>query len=186
MAKGKKWELLLTEVKNLLADSRGNMCDAVERLVQVFRDTDYLAFHGDNLDAAQEHLDTFLADFDLTFAEAELIYKYYPTREQWRTTSLRTMLAESMNRRDTSQRPEAGDATKKSRTVISRKDFEKVQQQLSQEVARSKSLVDQLADAMAETARLSKENRELVRQLARAEGRISELERIATRELATA
>lgn len=186
MAKGKKWELLLVEVKNLLAESRGNLCDAVERMLTVFRDPEYLAFHGDKLDAAQAHLDTFLADFDLTYSEAELIYRYYPSREQWRTTSLRTMLAESMERRDASQRAEPGAAPKKSRAVISRKDFEKVEQQLAQEVTRNRSLADELADTRSELTRVLQENRELMRQLARAEGRIAELERIANREMAAA
>lgn len=183
MAK-KKWENVLVEVKQLLAESRANLFEAVTRIVAVYDDTDFRAHHSDKIDAMESHLNEFLADFDLTYGEAALILKYYPARDQWRTNSLRTMLAESVTRRDSESRRDAPVRPAPRRIKV--EEFEAVQKRFDQESARANSLAQTVQTKDDIINELRQENQRLTRELARAEGRISELERALSRELQAA
>lgn len=180
MAKQKKWEMLLAEAKFLMQQSRDTLFDVVSKMVSVSNDADFLAFHGGVIDKADEHLDQFLADYDITFREAELVLKYYPAREQWRNTGIRVMLAESIVRRDEASK--SGAPTRNSPRRVTIAEYEKLQEQLDTECKHTSAVVGELSEARSEMKTLREENRRLMRELAVAEGRISELERMIKRE----
>lgn len=183
MAKGKKWELILKEVESLVGGSNVLLFDRVTKLQAVYDDPEFRRFHGDVIDAMDEHLDKYVGDYGLSFSDLTLVLRYYPARVQWETGQLREMLAMSLDRRD-SERKSDKPAVERKRSVVTHKEFEAVQKQAEQEATRAKSLASELADRRSEVERLRDENRELTRQLARAEGRISELERMLKGELA--
>lgn len=183
MAKGKKWELVLKEVESLIGHSNGVLFDRVLKLQSVYDDPAFRLHHKEVEDDIHDHLDKFLGDYGISFADASLMLRYYPAKSQWEFGKVREMLAESMDRRD-AERPQA--AAPRKRSVVSHKEFEQVQKQVEQETVRSKALASELADKRTELEQLREENKRLTRELARAEGRISELERMVKGELAAA
>lgn len=178
MANGKKWEKMLLEVKELVGKSNELLFDRATRLVAVYHDKDFQDYHKGDADKIESHLDQYVADYGVTFYDVLEMLKWFPSRGEWSKGSVRQILAESLERRDATRPAKEATAIKRS-NPIPVKEHEAVKKELAQEVARAKSLASEIQE-------LRDENRRLTRELAMAEGRISELERMVKRDLATA
>lgn len=180
MAK-KKWETLLNEATAMIQQSRENLFDAVTNLVAVMADEDFLSYHGGVLDKAEAMLDALLVGYDLSYQEAALMLKYFPAREQWRTKGIRELLNESIDRRDAESKANKPERSKPRR--VSLEEFAKLQEQIEAECKTTARLSQKLAESETERKSLEQKIRDLTRELARAEGRIVELERMVNRSL---
>lgn len=179
----KKWERLLKEVDGLIASSNGGLFDRATRLVQVWEDGEFLAFHNGNIDAAEESLNSKLGDYGLTIFDVKSMLGEFPKKEQWETGKLRMMLATAMEAEESRRQEHRAPATTKRQGPIARKEFEQLQKQY--EATQSQvATIQSRAESMAEeNARLREENHKLRFSLERANGRIEELERALSREL---
>lgn len=180
-----KWEIKLKEVDRLIAGSNASLFDRAVLLQEVYDDPGFRQFHGAKEDAMHDQLDAKLGDYGITFADASLMLRYFPAKASWQTSHIRNMLAEAMDRRDAERRPAAA-VVARQRATVTRKEHEALQKRLGEEATRAAALAREIADSRTELERLRDENRRLAAELARAEGRIVELERALNRQLSAA
>ncbi len=176
----KKWETLLNEATELIKNSRENIYDAVERMIAVSKDAGFLDFYGGEFDKAVGCLDDLLGGFNLTFAEAELMMRYFPARGQWRSASLADMLAESIVKRNAEEAKESPPRAPINRP--SAKELERIKADLGEERTKSANLATEVARYVSETDQLRARIRDLENENQRLQGRIEELQRLLKTE----
>lgn len=148
--------------------------DRVTLLNSVFDDRDFRADIGDVDDfRAAAVLSDYTEDLAFKFLELRAMLGYYPERAQWKDGKLRTMYEEMR----VAQRAADADPRKRSRTVVTREQYDAVSADKDHAEARAKFLDGELARSRDRIADLERENGDLKHALARAEGRIEELER---------
>ncbi len=178
MSRKQKWELVLRNVDELIKQANASLYDRVVMLKQVWDDPEFLAFHGSDVDAADEHLSSKLGDYAITFFNAIALLKHYPHREAWAAGNLRQMLATALESEQRSRDTEPKTERKK---PVAHDEHERVKSELESQIQTLTSRGESLAE---ECARLRQDNQELRRENAELRGRVMELERIARRELA--
>ena len=94
------YAMKLKEVEKLVGKSNATLFDRVKILCEVYSDPEFMAFHSERPDAAEEHLDSYLGDYGISFADARLMLRYFSTRREWETGNIRQMLGESLDRGD--------------------------------------------------------------------------------------
>lgn len=136
-------------------------------------------------DKAMAVLDDYVEDLCLTFAELRAMTLYYPNREVWGQGKLRTLYVEMRDaQRAAGKLPD--DERPHRNGPIARKVFEAVVEEAASRERKVSQLTETLDEERSEVARLRSENANLREQLAEARGRISQLEKTLSRELAAA
>lgn len=147
--------------------------DRVTLLNGVFDDRDFRADIG-NVDdfRAADVLNEYTEDLALRFLELRAMLEHYPERSQWKDGKLRTMYDEMRAARNVDAEP-----TKRQRQSVTREQYDALQNDKQHAEARAKFLDGELSQRQNRLAELERENAQLKQALARAEGRIEELER---------
>ena len=177
------WQQNLAQAREMRGQAGASLFDRLKLLNAVFEDADWRVRTG-KTDEGQwlDMLDEEVADAFLPFAELRDMLLYAPERAQWsdgKLTELRAKMHEDRRR----QRSESA-APQPQRKRVTADDLKAVEREKAQSKAlyldgECKSLQERLKE-------LEVENRRLTRELAKAEGRISELERMVKGELAAA
>lgn len=175
------WEVLMHRVKEIRGKSNALLFDRAKLLVEIWNDGDYLAFHNGSVDKAESFLDAELGDFGLGFFDVKAMLESFPRRVEWSEGKLREMLATALAKADEARRSRAPE-TAAARPRVTRKEVEAVEAEKVKAVQRGDYLESEVESLRRKNDELTAENRRLTAELARAEGRISELERFATRE----
>lgn len=184
-----QWEQLLHKVKEIRGKSNGLLFDRTKLLVAIWNDGEYLAFHGGDIDKAEAYLDAEVGDYGLTFFDVKAIYENFPKRDAWTAGKLREMLATALQKAAEARRERSRESgVEAPRTVhrIAKKELDAAVTERDTAIKRSEFLGSEVESLRNKVAELSEENRRLTAELARAEGRIAELERFAKRELSAA
>ena len=168
----------MKKVDGLIGTSNANLFERSKLLVAIWEDGEFLAFHGGDVDKAEESLNSKLGDYGLTIFDVQSILKEFPQVQQWEKGKLREMLAKALEAEDSRREEHAAPKTDR-KGPIPRKEFE----QLQKIVENTQSRADSLSD---ENARLREENTKLRGQLEHANGRIDELERVLKMNLQVA
>lgn len=163
----------LIAASELRTQGRAALFQRAKLLVEVFEDRDFRADNEqfDDLKAA-ELLDTYLEDTAATFLEIRAILQTFPTLEQWEGKTIRQLYESALE----SSRANTDEKTRVAPRRVTIKQFEEEQLARKEAEAETRNLKKQLAEMDAA-------NRKLIRENAQLEGRITELERIARREL---
>lgn len=178
MSRTMKWEVTLKKVDALIAASNATLYDRVVLLKEVWDNPDFLAFHKQDVDKAEEHLNGKLGDYGLTIFDCLSLLKHFPQREKWEGGKLRELLATALDAEDKS-RASAGAPKAERKGPVARGEFEKLQDSLAHMNSRADSLAE-------ENGRLRAENAQLRSDLDHARGQILELQRILRKELVAA
>lgn len=163
----------LIVASELRAKGREALHERVSLLVAVFEDREFRSDNQqfDDLKAA-ELLDSYLEDTALSFLEARAVLQTYPKFDQWTGKTVRELYESALesSRLSDDVKPRATPRR------VTLKMFEEEQLGRREAESEGRQLKKKLSD-------LEAENKQLIRDLAKAEGRISELERIVRREL---
>lgn len=155
------WQKMLAQAREMRGQAGAALYDRMQLLVNVFEDADWRIRNGNfSEDEWMGLLDEEVSDVFLSFGELRDMLIYAPERSQWsdgRLDKLRAEMIES-RKRGRQAAKDNGESTGG---------------------ATRKSLKEKYTE-------LETENQRLVRELAKAEGRIEELERIVNGELAVA
>lgn len=178
MSKVMKWEVALKKVDSLIAASNATLYERVTLLKQVWDNADFLAYHRQDIDKAEQHLNAKLGDYGLTIFDCLALLKQFPHRENWEAGKLRQMLATALEAEELSRANAAGPKAER-KGPIARSEFEKLEDSLRHMNSRADSLAE-------ENGRLRSENAQLRSDLDHARGQIRELERILEKQLAAA
>jgi len=174
MAKQIGYKKKLMNVSELKASGIERLHERVVLLVEVFEDADFRSdISGDDF-AMSVALDKYVDDCALSFLELRSVLQAFPAAAEWQQASLRQLYADAVAK--SAPAPSAGDAPKRERRAVTVKQFEQVETELKDATCRANTLVDEITELRAENRRLIAEN-------ARLEGRISELERSRSRDL---
>lgn len=188
------YKALLLKCQELRGQAGAAAYDRAKMLVQVFDSQAWRADASpkagqllDDLDAGRL-LDAYVEDLALGFLDLRAMLEHFPEREQWAQGLLKRMHAEMLAARETTEEQPA-----RKRSVVTKQELEAVENERDHLKARADYLTrdiaevkDELKEARQQVKSLEAENRQLRESLARADGRISELERIAARELVAA
>lgn len=175
MAKRSGYKKKLINVSELKASGIERLHERVKLLVEVFEDHDFRTdINGDDF-AMSAALDKYVDDCALSFLELRSVLQSFPDPDEWKKTSLRQLYANAVSR---SSAPNvAGDEPKPERRSVTIKQFDELSDRLKDESCRANSL-------FVEITELRSENRRLLAENARLEGRIAELERMSDRQMA--
>lgn len=163
----------LIAASELRTQGRAALFQRATLLVEVFEDREFRADNDqfDDLKAA-ELLDSYLEDTAATFLEVRAILQTFPTLEQWKGKTIRELYESALE----SSRASSEEKTRATPRRITIKQFEGEQQARKEAEAEVRNLKKQITE-------LEASNRKYIRENAQLEGRITELERIARREL---
>lgn len=173
MNRFKKIELELDGLTRKARQSFG--FDIATRVVSLVKDAEaYADAIGINVDDVAEHVASrFLADFPIGLEELTIIVEHLPRREQWDKPLIELYQQVVREVRAATPRAERAPAARATR------------KQLEEAMDRAKSAESEAKHLREQLSGVTEENRRLLRENARLEGRISELERIVARDLAT-
>lgn len=170
----------LLKVRELLSAARRDLHAIVTNLVAVFNDRDFRADNGNADDfKAADVLNEFLGDWRLKFLDAKALLEEFPKAADWETTTVDAMLDQVRQRRQPEEK------AKKTFHRVTQKEFEQEQEQRKSAESRAKFQAEMANERAKTIDELLAENAQLKRDLARAEGRIEELERQLSRFEAT-
>ena len=154
MSRKVKWELALQKVDELVGQNNGNLFDRVRLLKQVWEDTEFLAFHNGVIDAAEEHLNTKLGDYGLSFFDCLALLAHKTSRLEWEKGNLREMLAEAIE----ANSPRKSDSPPTVRKgAVPRKEYEELEKQMKHMNSRADSLAEENGRLRAENERFEAE-----------------------------
>lgn len=166
----------LLAVKKLITRRRAGSHEMATLLVSVFNDRNFRADLG-NVDdfKAADALDEYCEGMDgLRFLQVRALLEHYPSKSQWEGRRLSDLYAEMRE----SQRAEVnGERPKREVNRVTREQYEAVQTEKQHAEARAKFLDTELSQRQNRLSQLEKENADLKQDLAKAMGRIEELER---------
>lgn len=176
----KRWKQLLAKAREMRGQSGLKAYDRAQDLVEVFNDRDFRAERGnvDDLKAAKK-LDQYVGDLCCEFLELRDMLSYYPSRDQWGDGNLAKMKREMYEAHRKSKRDSEAEAEPITRTRPTLAEYKDLKKEADELKVRTKYQAD-------EVALLREENHRLRTELARAEGRIQELERIVKLQPAAA
>lgn len=163
----------VAELERLKAAGINSIYDRTVHLKALMFDQDYRAALG-NLDDFQmsEYLDSYVSDSALTVLELLAVLERFPKCDQWQETSLRDLYKDAVSRSDAetekASRPRRGVTIKEHERALEKID------ELEYSVKASSECLDE-KDALIRELR--EQVQELTVQLAKADGRIQELER---------
>lgn len=181
-----KWEQLLQKSKELRGKSNGLLFDRAKLLVEVWNDGEYLAFHKGDLAKAEDYLDAEVGDYGLCFFDLKAMLESFPKRAQWEKANLRELLAQALEMVAVERKERQADSVPVIRQRVTRKEYEEAVAETAR-VEKRAELYESEADKLRRRVmELEAENRNLVAENARLEGRISELERMLNRQRVTA
>lgn len=146
--------------------------ERVQTLVEVFEDQAFRAdIGGDDFKLAAV-LDKYVDDCALSFLELRSVLQAFPKADQWLDANLRQLYADAVARE--SKPKETGDTDKPARRSATVKELDELSLKLKDAEFVGKTLTEEVSE-------LRQENRRLLAENARLEGRISELERMVER-----
>lgn len=140
-------------------------------LVDVFEDASFREdIGGDDYEIANA-LDKYVDDCVLTFLELRTVLQAFPSEADWQKANLRQLLADA-TAKGAASKLEGGE--KPPRRTVTIKEYDRLSEQLKDAQHSSKTLTDEVSELRAENRRLLAENAKL-------EGRIVEMERAIER-----
>lgn len=164
----------LIEALEMKKRGREAIYERIGLLVSVFDDREFRADNNDLDDIkASEILDGYLEDTALSFLEARAVFLTFPKFSQWQGKTLRDLYESSLE----SARGGEEETTRQTRRRATLADLETERQARMSAEAESRNLKKQVEE-------LDATNRTLIRENAKLEGRINELERVMKREFA--
>ena len=173
----KPFETKLAAVRKLVGGMRTALYDAVKLCCDVFEDRafrDYLRVErGLVVDdfVAADALDAELTESGFGFLELRTMLELFPDREQWQTTTLGDMHTAVLKRTEQHDERE----TKRAVTRVKLADHKEVCDERDRAVKRAESLEVDVRQRQDEVGMLRAQVANLEKQLAEANGRISEL-----------
>lgn len=182
----KSWQEKLVEASKLRGQSGLAAYRRVQLLNEVFDDTNWRDRVGLNDDdKAMNVLDEYVEDLCLTFAELREMLRHCPQREKWGTGKLASLYREM--RSEQVKASKLGDDERPARKgPVKRSEYESLEQVNREIEHKAKQLTETIAQDRDEISQLRRENAQLREELAEARGRIKQLEKVLSRELATA
>lgn len=181
MAGKKSYKTLLMELDALRGESGASAHKRIQIAIKVYDDPDFLADEGilDQIKAA-EVLNQKFDDLGLLFSELRNMYKAFPNVADWEDGKLRTLLERTLDLAE-ANKPEP---TKRSVTRVTNKDYEQLEEKMKDFEARLVYANRTVDETKSEMDRLRDENLALRNEKMRLEGRIEELEKLLTPQLA--
>lgn len=175
----------LAEARKLIKTGCLALYDRVSVLIDVFNDREFRVAEGleDDGKAADYLTEGYLPDTDWDFLNLRALMEFAPNREKWGGGKLKRLYAEMIEARRKANTKEGAPIV---RNRVTKEEYEKVQLGLKHAEARATHLQDRVTETLDLIERLRTENRELREENALLKGRIQELERMLTRELAAA
>lgn len=170
MAKTQTYKQKLLDVSAMKTQGLEGLHQRVVKLVEVFNDE---AFRGDiNGDdyALADVLDRYVDDCALTFLQLRSVLEKFPAADMWSTTPLRELYEQALNASHVDAQNTDEDAPKRERRAAKVADLVAAQEKLKDAECRVESMRSELGE-------LRTENRRLIAENSRLEGRIVELER---------
>lgn len=175
----KGYKDILREVSEMLSHVRCDLYAITKKLCQVFEDSDFRADLGNADDfRAAEALDKHVCDLGFTFLELRSVLQMFPTAEAWAKKPLRDLYAAVIE--DHRQR-QASDKPTVVHKRVTRKEYEELADKLKTAEVVKRNAEERFQEKLQTIEELLEENQSLKRQLAVAEGRIQELERLLSR-----
>lgn len=163
----------LLNVSQMKATGIERLHERVIVLVEVFDDSEFRADIGGDDFAIAAVLDKYVDDCALGFLQLRSVLQVFPAAEEWKATNLRALHASAIER----SKPLGQEPVKHERRTVKVADFDELQEQFKDATCRANTLVDEITELRAENRRLLSENAKL-------EGRIVELERSCARQFA--
>lgn len=157
----------LKDVSALKSTGLSQLHQRITLLNYVFEDSDFRADVGGDDFALAKVLNNYVDDCALTFLELRAVMKEFPTEGQWSLQPLRNLYAAAVAK---SKPPVEHDENKTARRTASMKDIDALTSKLEEKEFLVKTLGNEVSE-------LRQENRKLLADNARLEGRIVELER---------
>lgn len=178
MASKPNYKAILKTLSRMKSDAASALHERATLLVEVFDDRDFRSDLG-NVDdfKAAKVLDEYVDDTPYTFLALRTMLAKYPVADTWATQPLGELYHEAHAR-------EPAEATKRTRTVATKKEVEELATAKKAAEGRARYLETQLTEERRSREELIEENRALRRELHIAHGRITELEKIVAREMA--
>lgn len=164
-----EYKLKLIVVSEMKAQSKGLLYDRVKILNEVFDDRDFRAEAG-NLDdfKADEHLSAYVDDTGFTFLQLRAILEHFPNRAAWEKRKLAEMYDEMRDAKAKLNKQERQPTAPRRRVTAA--EFDQAQEEKSRAQVIAQQSREQLHKVTDEADALRAE-------VARLQGRISELER---------
>lgn len=163
----------LLDALALKKKGREALHERVSLLVSVFNDREFRDAHSSFSDfQLAEILDAYLEDTAVDFLEAKAILDVFPNLRDWEGKKIRELYESAAE----SGRVATGDKQRATPRRVTIKEFEAEQLACKDAEAQVRSLKTRVME-------LESENNRLIRENAQLEGRVAELERIASREL---
>ena len=170
MAKQQNYKQKLLYVSEIKATGLTQLHQRVRLLVEVFEDQVFRADIGGDDYALATALDAYVDDCALTFLELRSVMQAYPEATQWERAKLRSLYTDATAK----ERPAKDDEEKPARRTATVKELDELSLKLKDAEFVGKTLTEEVSE-------LRQENRRLLAENARMEGRISELERMIER-----
>lgn len=179
------WQEKLVEASKLRGQSGLAAYRRILLLNEVFNDVawrDRVGLSDD--DKAMRTLDEYVDDLALTFAELRAMLDFYPSKEVWGTGKLMSLYREMREAQAAASRLDGDERPQHKR--IKKADFEKLAEEKQQVEYKVKQLTETVQQERDEIIQLRRENASLREELAEARGRIKQLEKAVSRDLAAA
>lgn len=172
----KSYKKLLLEVRAMMGQSGESAFHRAKKLVEIFNDGDFRADNATLDDhGLAEILDGYCEkDLCLNFWNLKAMLEFCPDISRWKTGDLAKLRAEMLEASRSVQQSERPERTIRRATLA---ELEQVSQDREMVRAKAATLEKEVTAKQTEVERLRQENQSLREKLARAEGRISELER---------
>jgi len=180
------WQEKLVEVRKMQGQSGLKAFERARLLNEIFEDQAWRdrATLADD-DKAMKLLDPEVEDLCLSFAELRSMLNFYPNREVWGSGKLWTLFKEMRQAQEDAGKKNAEEKPAR-KGPVARVEYEKLEQEKKEVEYKVKQLNDAVAQERDEISQLRRENADLREQLAEARGRIKQLERQLSREMAAA
>lgn len=174
---------ILIKVLEMQSKSASDLYQRATLLVVVFDDSEFRADAGNADDhKAADMLDRYVGDSAYSFLQLRAMLIAEPKREAWKTKTLREIWDAA------SRKAEVTGAATATRRAVKLKDFEQVQLErdsLQSQLAHTRKSGEETIEELRSLLRQrEQEIAELKREIAVAQGRIEELERMVEREFA--
>lgn len=176
-----KYKQLLKDVEELQRMARTRIHQRVGLLCEIYDDQDYRADHAQYDDARLgEQLDKYVEDTALSFLQLRALLQEFPAEAEWSSMGLIQMWEEYRSR--DRGRASAAETTHNEtvRRTAKIAELDKAKEETKHFRAMTRNLETRLDESANEADRLRQENQSLREDLAKANGRIQELERIVS------
>lgn len=173
------WSQKISKARILRSKGAALNFERIAILAEVYRDEEFLAEHGEL--EALSLLDEEVADLCADFKTLLSVYERFPRKTDWENKPLQKLVAQVLDEQAQARRQASGEKPPRHRASVSVKQHEETVKEKEIAETRAKSLAEELIDARRRIKELESENQELRQDVARANGRIAELERIAKR-----